>query len=75
MEGGQQEKSENRDPSCVLIQAGTLNQYQAAKGGTWRNSEGQGHKYQASLLCQIEYWDSGGAEGLWVQIHLNEDNE
>lgn len=33
MEGGQQEESLNQDPSCVLSQAGTLNQYQAAKRG------------------------------------------
>ena len=63
MEGGQQEKSENRDPSCVLIQAGTLNQYQVAKRGTWRKSAGQGHKYQSSLLCQIEYWGFWGDRG------------
>lgn len=47
MGGGQQEESENQGPSWVLLHAGTLNQYQAAKR---RHSKGQGHKYQASLL-------------------------
>ena len=36
--GGQQEESENRDPSCAFIQAGTLNQYQAAERGMLRTA-------------------------------------
>ncbi len=71
MEGGQQEESENQDPSCVLIQAGTLNQYQAAKRGMLEIARGQGHKYQASLVCQIEH--SRSAEGLWLLTYLNEE--
>ena len=70
MEGGQQKESENQDPSCALIQAGTLNQYQAAERGMWRIARVKVANLKPDLCAKL---NTGIPEGLWALTYLNEE--
>lgn len=72
MEGGQQEESENRDPSCALIQAGTLNQYQAAERGMLRTARVKVTNIKPVWSAKLNV---GIPEGLWVLTYLNEEEQ
>lgn len=68
MEEGQQQESENQDPSCVLTQARTLNQYQAAKRGMSRIARIKVTYIKPVLCAKL---NAGISEGLWVLTCVN----